>query len=266
MSDSATLHPPITLRVSPEDAALAQAAKLRQRLRLVPEDDHLPVFSLVADAPMVLGRSTTDADLTAQFRPRSNVNDGRTRRIGRSQTFLQLRLDRLRIDEPDALNPTLVLETPMRHRAAVSLPTQIILAGEYAVSLTLSRSSIKQNRVIDGWKYEDIVRLQGSLIAIPTASFVFPCQAALVVSDVSFEHDRFNLPSLATDANRAPIGRIHRLGGQFWWQEISPAHASDLIWLKPGVALLLAGHPYQIQDHSLKIPSLDGLDDATAAA
>lgn len=80
---------PLTVRAGDRSAAEQMSPILR--LRLVPDSEDSPVFSLVADERLILGRSASDADFVAQFRPRSNTNDGRSRRISRAQMQLSLK-------------------------------------------------------------------------------------------------------------------------------------------------------------------------------
>src|SRR5690606_7580537 len=203
-------------RVEGEDALSAKNLPRRYRLRLMPESREAPMLALVADSPLVLGRSPLEADYIAQFRPRGNVNDARTRRIGRAQTYLQLRMDRLRIDEPDALNPSVVLETPMRQRAAVSLPTEVVIAGEYGVKILLTSSVCAKGRRLEGWDGADVSLMQGAMVVLPESPAIsLPCQAALVVSDVTLTLDSQGRPRVKTDGNATTAaGRIHRFGGQ----------------------------------------------------
>lgn len=248
----------MVLRIREEDAACALELPRRYRLRLMPEVPESPMLALVADSPLVIGRSPLDADYVAQFRPRGNANDARTRRIGRAQTYLQLRMDRLRIDEPEALNPSLVLETPMRQRAAVSLPTDIVIAGEYGLKIRLVSSVCAAGRQLSGWNGGDVSLMQGALTVLPESlASSLPCQAALVVSDVTLVLDSQGRPKFRAEGNPAATGRIHRFGGHYWWQDLLCEESNvELQLLKPGMNLKIGAVNYQVQAHDLLISGL----------
>ncbi|TLD71097.1 hypothetical protein FEM03_09290 [Phragmitibacter flavus] len=261
------INPPTALSVTASDAGAARLAVRQLRLRLISDQENAPILSLVADSPMIVGRSSTEADFTAQLRPRNSVNDGRTRRIGRAQTHLRLRLDRLRIDEPEALNPTLVLDTPMRQRAALSLPAQIVIAGEYPLKIRLAPSFYHAPRRIEGWPTADSSFLQGALTVQPGSTASLPCQAALVVSDVTLCLDREGLPRFRPDETTTPIARVHRIGGQFWWQDLLHDEANQsLTWMQPGATLRIGNVDYQIHAHDIQAPDECSADDATMLA
>lgn len=258
---------PTTLTVVPHEVNAARLAPRLLRLRLIPENEDAPILALVADSPLIVGRSSTEADFTAQFRPRSSVNDGRTRRIGRAQTHLRLRLDRLRIDEPEALNPTLVLDTPMRQRAALSLPAEIVIAGEYPLKIRLTPSACLPSRRIEGWPMTESTFLQGTLTVHPACPTSLPCQGALLVSDATLCLDRQGNPKFRQDESATPIARVHRFGGQFWWQDLLQDETNaSLTWLQPGSSLRIGTTGYQVQAHDIQAPDEGSVDDATISA
>lgn len=264
------------LTISEEDQLASTTLPPASRLRLVPGNEEAPIISLVADATLVAGRSSTEADFISQFRPRSNINDGRSRRIGRTQAKLQWRHDRLRIYEPDVVNPSLILETPIRLRAALALPTTVVLAGEYALRVRSVASHYTSKREIKGWPTEDDTPLKGAMVLQSAQSGVLASESALLVSDISVYLTAAGRPKLLVSSADKPVMRFHRLGGHFWMEVIQPDHVlttantpdqlqhhENLRLLKHGMNIKLGNHAYTVQHYELTAAQWS-LNDQTA--
>ena len=151
------------LSVRAGDREAAEQLSPVLRLRLVPDSEDSPVFALVADERLILGRSAADADFIAQFRPRSNANDGRSRRISRAQMQLSLKGGKIALEESSAVNPSVIVDAPIPGYAELSLPANFLLGGEYPIEVRPMPSDYDQPREVD-LPHKDGDMLQGALI------------------------------------------------------------------------------------------------------
>ena len=229
------------------------------RLRLMPSNEEAPVITLVADERIYLGRSASDADFIAQFRPRSNTNDGRSRRISRVQTHLSLKVPKIVLEESAAVNPSVIHDSPIPGYAELDLPGVFLLAGEYPVEVRAMPSDYDQPREIADLAHKDEDKLQGAIILRPGGAGVLLCEVALVFSDVGIHFSKSGRPWLRVESGTAPAARVHRLANQFWLEPVETATVSatcadglrskthELVLLTPGVKLRLGQHSYTVQ-------------------
>ncbi len=253
--------PPVA--VKPTEKEAAQAMRPTLRLRLVPDHEDAPIFALVADDGLTLGRSAADADFVAQFRPRSNVNDGRSRRISRTQTRIRQIGEKLRLQESSAVNPSVVNDAPVVQVAEATAPLNFLLAGEYPVEVRAMPTDYPEKREVLEWEQENESPLGGAVIVRAGGSGVLLCEAAMVLSDVGLHFSKSGRPWFRAEAGAVPAARIHRLAGQFWLEPIAasvfsragnmdtPTLPHELLLLRDGDKLRFGPYGYRVLGYSL---------------
>lgn len=255
---SSTASGSATLTVLPGDREIAAALPPVKRLRLLPDSEDAPVFSLVHDEWLTMGRSAAEADFIAQFRPRSNVNDGRSRRISRAQTRLQLRDGRLIIEENGAVNPSLYEGSIIPAKLEVHATDSFMLAGLYPIDVRYVASDYKTACEIHGWPQPGVEGTRGSLIISAGGSGVFLCEAAMIFSDVGLHFSKSGRPWFRAETNTRPVARIHVIAGQFWLEPVeanmiarlggAKSKRHELILLTDGTKLRIGPYGYTVQD------------------
>jgi hypothetical protein len=257
--------PPLLVRASlsvrPGDRDAAEKLPPTLRLRLMPDTEDSPVFALVADERLILGRSASDADFIAQFRPRSNSNDGRSRRISRAQAQLSLKGAKIALEESSAVNPSVIVDAPIPGYAELSLPANFLLGGEYPIEVRPMPSDYDQPREVD-LPHQDGDKLQGALIVRAGGAGVLLCEAAVVFSDVGMHFSKSGRPWFRAESSTHPAARFHRMMGQFWLEPIEASvisaagaesaatKAHELILLTVGMKLRIGSCGYTLQDYT----------------
>ncbi len=251
---------PLTVRAGDREAAEKAAPSLR--LRLVPDSEDSPVFALVSDERFILGRSAADADFIAQFRPRSNTNDGRSRRISRAQTKMTLNGAKITLEESSAVNPSVIHDAPIPGYAEMSLPANFLLGGEYPIEVRAMPSDYDQPREVD-LPHQDDERLHGAIIIRAGGPGVLLCEAAIVFSDVGMHFSKSGRPWFRAESSTVPAARFHRMAGQFWMEPIeasvisapgsdgTPTKAHELVLITAGAKLRIGSCGYTVQEYSV---------------
>lgn len=235
-----------------------------ERLRLMPDNEDGPVLVLVSGENLRLGRSSADADFVAQFRPRSNINDGRSRRISRLQTRVSLEGRNAVLEEIRPLNSSVLLDQPLGASTTLPLPVTILLAGEYPAELVRVESDYTGPREVRGLAVNDpiVPPRPGALVARSNTSGVLLWEAALVFRDVGLHFSASGKPWFRCDNLSSPIARFHRLENQFWLELVEPHvvrgveespedSPHDLILLQPGGKLRIGHFTYTVESYVL---------------
>jgi hypothetical protein len=247
---------PLSFRA--QDLEMLAELKPLLRIQLLPDHEDTPLLALVADEWLTLGRSASDADFIAQFRPRSNMNDGRSRRISRVQCRLRQQDESIVIEEQDALNPSLFKGHALGDQTTLCLPTTFHLAGEYPVDIRAVVSSYDAPREFINAPLSDDVALNGAMIVRADTSGVLLTEAALITSDVSLHLSSSGRPWFCAHREPMAIGRLHRYAGQFWLEplNISAVRAEErdeafkehqLVLLSKGLRFHIGHHLYGVQ-------------------
>ncbi len=252
-----------SLVASGADAATAESLPAVQRIRLVPEIEEAPVFSLAADEWLLLGRNAGDADFVAQFRPRSSVNDARTRRISRTQARVRPCQSQTEFDEKDMLNPSTSRDLPVAPGLKLDSPALVLLAGEYPVELHRVKSDYAIPREVrdhPAWT-DSAEKLLGALVARPGGPGVMLWEAALVLSDVGLHFSQSGRPWLRVDGSDPAAARLHHIRGQFWIEPLesgaiklgdgSVPAAHEIRLLRPGSRFFIGPYAYSVQSANL---------------
>lgn len=254
------------LSASALDRALAESAPPVVRVRLVPDSEEAPIFALVGEEHIVLGRSAADADFIAQFRPRSNMNDARSRRISRAQTRGHIQNGKLKLEETDAVNPSVMQDAPIPGYVEVNLPMNFLLAGEYPVEIRAIGSDYPEGREVQGWTDPALPadgKLRGAAILRPGGSGVMMCEAAVLFSDLGIHFSKSGRPWMRADAAAMPVARLHRFAGHFWIEPLEASvvavasgsevrsKAHELILLTEGSKVRLGPYGYTVQYYNL---------------
>lgn len=255
---SSTASGSAPLTVLPGDREIAAALPPVKRLRLLPDSEDAAVFTLVHDEWLTMGRSAAEADFIAQFRPRSNVNDGRSRRISRAQTRLQLRDGRLIIEENGAVNPSLYEGSIIPSKLEVHATDSFMLAGLYPIDVRYVASDYKTACEIHGWPQPETVGKRGALMVSAGGSGVFLCEAAMIYSDIGLHFSKSGRPWFRAETNTRPVARIHVIAGQFWLEPVeanmvarlggAKSKRHELILLSDGTKLRIGPYGYTVQD------------------
>lgn len=254
---SSTASGSAPLLMLPADRETAAALPPIKRLRLLPDSEDAPVFTLVHDEWLTMGRSAAEADFIAQFRPRSNVNDGRSRRISRAQTRLQLRDGRLIIEENGAVNPSLYQGSIIHEKLEVQASDSFMLAGLYPIDVRYVSSDYKTSREIRDWPQPDVMPMKGALMVSAGGSGVFLCEAAMIFSDIGLHFSKSGRPWFRAETNTRPVARIHVIAGQFWLEPVeanmiariggAKSKRHELILLNEGGKLRIGPYGYTVQ-------------------
>ncbi len=255
---SSTASGSAPLLVLPADREMAATMLPIKRLRLLPDSEDAPVFTLVNDEWLTMGRSAAEADFIAQFRPRSNVNDGRSRRISRAQTRLQLRDGRLIIEENGAVNPSLYEGAIIHEKLEVHASDSFMLAGLYPMDARYVASDYKSGREIRDWPKPDVTPMKGALIISAGGSGVFLCEAAMIFSDVGLHFSKSGRPWFRAETNTRPVARIHVIAGLFWMEPVeanmiarlggAKSKRHELILMHDGNKLRIGPYGYTVQN------------------
>jgi len=256
--------PPVTvtgvITLSDEGRELIHDVRPMTRLRLLPHSEDAPVLTLIFDQWLTLGRSVSGADFIAQFRPRSNVNDARSRRISRAQTRILKLSQKLIVDEDSPMNPSLVIDAPLAPHSELDIPATFLLAGEYPLEVRHVPSDYPSMRHIANAPVTDSVPLSGALLARPNGSGVFLNETALLYSDIGIHFSDSGRPWFRADASTTPAARFHRYADQFWLEPLDVTNvtrnsgrtkAHELILLQNGVRLTIGAFTYTVQSYTL---------------
>ncbi len=244
------------------DAVAVETLAPVQRIRLMPEVEEAPAFSLAADEWLLLGRSAGDADFVAQFRPRSSAADGRTRRISRVQARVRAAGNRLELEETDMLNPSTYHDTPVGAGLMLDSPAFMLFAGEYPLELHRVSSDYKTPRIIkDHADWSDSGEPQGALVARPGGPGVMLWEAALVPSDVGLHFSQSGRPWLRVDSSDSAAARLHYFRSQFWLEPLavgafksadgSALPAREVLLLQTGLKFFIGSYAYSVQPVTL---------------
>jgi hypothetical protein len=251
------------LRVLEEDLTTVEKLPKATRLRFVPEKEGAPVLALTAKGQIIFGRSAVDADFVAQFRPRTSLNDARSRRISRGHGAARLEDGHILFEEKDTMNPTVHTDGTLHTGAALDAPAHLLLAGEYALEMHRVLSDYEAPRQIaDHPSWSDTVLPQGSLVARPAGPGVLLWEAAMVLSDVGIHFSTSGRPWFRVERDRPPPLRIHHLAGHFWIEVLDekalhlPDRATklrrhDLVLLSNGLKIQLGTFAYAVQNVAL---------------
>jgi hypothetical protein len=251
------------LRVLDEEVAQMDKLPRATRLRLVPEKEGSPVLALSAEGHLIFGRSALDADFVAQFRPRTSLNDARSRRVSRAQGIARIEDGHILYEEKETMNPTVHSDGSLHTGAALDSPTHLILAGEYPLEMHRVSSDYDGPReIVNHPEWSDAIAPQGSLVARPAGPGVLLWEAALVFSDVGIHFSTSGRPWFRVERDRLPPLRAHHLAGHFWIEVLDekvfhvPERSTllrrhDLILLRNGLKIQLGNHAYSIQSVAL---------------
>jgi hypothetical protein len=265
------------LSVTAADREKAQSLSPTIRIRLVPDSEEAPIFALVGEETLVLGRSAGDADFIAQFRPRSNMNDARSRRVSRAQARAQLQEGKLVIEESEAVNPSVLQDAPIPGFAEVELPVNFLLAGEFPIEARAIPTDFVVGREVKDWPLPEGEgeKLHGAVILRPGGSGVLLCEAAMILSDVGIHFSKSGRPWLRADSAAHPVARIQRFAGQFWFEPVEASvvavatgtdlrsKTNELILLTDGAKVRLGPYGYTVQTYNL--PTANASDASQAA-
>ncbi|MEZ0274986.1 MAG: hypothetical protein ACAH88_08780, partial [Roseimicrobium sp.] len=264
------------LTITAADRETAQKLGPTLRLRLVPDSEEAPIFALVGEDTVVLGRSASDADFIAQFRPRSNMNDARSRRVSRAQARAQVKDGKLLLEESEAVNPSVLQDVPIPGFAEVDMPTNFLLAGEFPVEARAIATDFVVGREVKDWPdAEDPgAKLQGAVILRPGGSGVLLCEAAVVLSDVGIHFSKSGRPWLRADSAAMPVARLQRFAQQFWFEPLESSvvavasgtelrsKTQELILLTDGAKVRLGPYGYTVQTYNLPTADQSGTSQA----
>ena len=261
------------LSVSARDRVMVEAGTTTSRLRLVPDSDQAPIFALSGEDFIVMGRSAGDADYIAQFSPRSNTNDARSRRISRAQTRATFRERRMHLEEFNPANPSVHQDVPIPGTLEVDLPSNFLLAGEYPMEIRAMASDYPEGREVHGWQDPSASpdgRLRGSVVLRAGGGGVLMCEAALLYSDLGIHFSKSGRPWMRADSAAVPVARLHRFAGNFWIEPLESSvvavavenevrsKAHDLILLTDGSKVRLGPYGYTAQAYTLRRDGAQG--------
>jgi hypothetical protein len=252
----------VPLVVHESDAVVLATLPPVQRIRLMPDVEEAPVFSLAAVEWLLLGRSAGDADFVAQFRPRSSAADGRTRRISRVQARIRATGKRMELEESDMLNPSTYRDTPVGAGLMLDSPAFMLLAGEYPLELHRVKLDDHTPRTFAGRPdWNEDVATQGALVVRPGGPGVMLWETALILSDVGLHFSQSGRPWLQVDGSDSAAARLHFIRGQFWLETIEvgtikcangsalPAH--ELLLLRADLKFFIGSYAYCVQPVTL---------------
>jgi len=259
-------HLPLTapLHMSAEALSSMEKSTPHLRLRFVPEKEDAPVLALCAEPQLIFGRSAMDADFVTQFRPRTSLNDARSRRISRDQGHARLEDGHLFFDENDTPNPTVHRDGSLHNGAAMDSPAFLLLAGEYPLEMHRVPSDYDGSRQVqDHEPWNDSTPPQGALVTRPGGPGVLLWEAAMVLSDVGLHFSKSGRPWFRVDKAHAPALRVHHLAGHFWIELLDEQalrtpgkdarrQRHDLLHLHDGLQIQLGNHAYTVHATALK--------------
>jgi hypothetical protein len=245
-----------------DDLRLAAEIPETKRLRLVPSTDEIPVLTVTADKWLTLGRSVADADFIAQFRPRSSVNDARSRRISRAHARAQPRAGKIRFEERNVLNPSVYRDARLQMETDFEAPLLFLFAGEYPLELHRVASDYNAPRESNQPSWKDAAPPEGSLVVRSGGPGVLLWETALVLSDVGIHFSQSGRPWFRVDRGGEPSARVHRFGNQFWIEQVEhetikntgTGHVPktrELLLLRDGLKVTIGGHAYMVQPFTL---------------
>lgn len=251
------------MEVRPEDRANAQEAVPCTSLRLTPLSDEASSFSLTSLHKVYLGRSSLYSDFLAQFRPRNDINDSRTLKISRQQASVEWRKSAIFFQDAHARNPSTYQCHPISESgAALKLPVQLNLAGEYPLEVLHLGSDFPKTPTIDGIGKLPSTDTKGALLFRACGAGVLLTECCLLFTDITLHF---------SDTGRAwmkggsdwdePFARLHRFHNQYWLEALAtqsiylmdsvPEEVGlhQLIHLRPGRSLRLGDYTYVVEEY-----------------
>lgn len=233
-------------------------------LRLMPANSGTPILSFVAgDQPLILGRSATDADFVAQYSPRSNTNDARTRMISRRQLEIH-RVDndseQFKIKDTGSQNPSLLDDSKAVDTRKIRPPFSLLLGGEYAIRVKLYPSRYDKFREFDKsvpvtQAMEEESSVCGpSIIVRGMESQILRFDTAWITSDIELVADNNGVLRLGQSQGNDIAARVHYWHQEFWIEgtpgdfrlriDDTDLAAHELAPLRPGAKLDFNGIRY----------------------
>lgn len=231
------------------------------RLRLTPQNGAVAdTLALVAADEVRLGRGAGQSDFVAQFRPRSNVNDARTMSISRHQATLRWRDGNLLFEEQSVSNPSQIGDHMASSPERLTLPSSILIAGEYPVQIRQVKSS-SQPWHVEGWPAPGKRSRHSAACLIRALDRgVLPFQIAWFFTEIGLalgENGDLNFDDPA--AQRCFACFCHH-AGTFWIEAMARGtlecndtrlEPGDVIPLKSGDKLRLQGILFEVSSYDL---------------
>ncbi len=233
------------------------------RLRLMPEDKAQPILGLVAESQVWLGRSSSHSDFVAQFRPRNEANDARTRSISRAQATAIVEKGNIRLRDLSKVNLSTISGRRLNDPEEAELPLSLKLASEYPLEMrSLTAAYAPPGPKVQGWPIFPVRPEQrGSVTFRALESGVMPFELAWVFTDVTLVND--GKGTVLFDAAYAPavIARIHHHAGSFWLEAVAvsvtarvnerPVQPNEVVPLQPDDRLVLGDRTFTVQSYTL---------------
>jgi len=233
-------------------------------LRLMPATSGIPILSFVAgDEPLILGRSAKDADFVAQYSPRSNTNDARTRMISRCQLEIHRvegEPDQFKIKDTGSQNPSLLDDSKTVDTRKIRPPFSLLLGGEYAVRVKSYPSRYEKLREFDNSVRITQAGEEENSVCGPTLivrgmeSQILRFDTAWLTSDIELVADNNGVLRLGQSQGNDIAARVHYWHEEFWIEgtpgdfrlriDETDLAAHELAPLRPGARLDFNGIRY----------------------
>lgn len=221
-----------------------QAPAPLNRLRLLPSSESKqPILTITADENVWVGRDPTNSDLVTQFRPRTAVNDTRTRSISRAQLVVAMKGGQVCMRDVGSTNPSYTGGRRLASLEVVDLPTTVQVAGEYMLEmLPLQSSTYVTKPNVEGWPVHSIKPvMRGACLLRPLEQAALPVEVAWVFTEVGLIIRPNGLVAFELPDAEGVCARLHYHAGCFWIEAVTQAPAP--VWnnqtLTPGQVLPL---------------------------
>ncbi len=197
--------------------------KPAKRIRLQPKSADRPIIALIADDTFWLGRVGTHSDFVAQFRPRSPVNDNRTKCISRTQMRAYLHNGQVQLEEKSSTNPSHSGGRRLAETEVVQLPITIVLAGEYPIEIRALKSAYAPpGPAVVGWAAPSQRPLRRGACSFQALERgVLPFEAAWIFTDASLISDVNGQLIFDDYSPKNSAARFHHHADVFWVEATS---------------------------------------------
>lgn len=155
------------------------------RLRLVPTNSPgLPACGLVAGKEIWVGRSPAQSDFPTVFLPSNPRNDTKTQSISRKHSRLCVDGAEVLFSDAEGVNKSFAGSQPLDGKVKPGAVCRVMVGGEYDLEIRVLPSWWEEAAV---WQDEDSAPPPtGAVCLNGPANGVYPCLAALVLTDIAF--------------------------------------------------------------------------------
>ncbi|MFV1996014.1 MAG: FHA domain-containing protein, partial [Verrucomicrobiales bacterium] len=230
------------------------------RLRLIPDLETLPIYGVVAEPELRIGRSPQHSDFVTQFRPRTEMNDSRSMKISRFHLSVSLQDNAIVVADRAAKNPSTISGRVLNGPTPLGGTRQVNIASEYPLVFHRFPSAYREPRVFTGIEdaTDSLEGPHGAVVISPTEKNILPCRALWIFSDAAFLYTTSGQIEFVDPASGGADGRLHAFADGLWievledarceiWVEQTHLKPHEIAPLHEGQRLIIGTVSYRVQ-------------------